>query len=488
MKENQSDRKRERKMGKRVEKSFDKSVVRSVRLGDLQLKSLWVVSFLLIFVTNLLMGWGKELRWGDAGDYFNLGVSLWNKGRFSFLNMPTGFRGYVFPLYLGICDKAGGMTCYKLVNALLVAFLFMKLFPLLNGEKKEAGMKKRCAVSLLAYAIFSFFFYGLEIYPLTDLPAIMLFMAAVVLKNKIMEDGGSVRQAVFGFLLGVMLYLVYNVRTIYMFAGFYLAIVLGVGLLRSGRKLLQKLIPIVLMLCGVGIAGIPQAYMNYHQLGIFSIKVPTSDLMLKQIYWGIQYQRYDTAGFEFKQMEQHPSYGMYFVDTVGQGLLDKYGIEEFSSWAEVIRFFLKNPIEVAGIYTRHLVNMLFPCWPNQYVEDMDSNKILIALFAYIFFFLFGLVVLNKCSRAERNIWVNYSALLVPVLFILPGAVEARFFASLYLVVLGVLCYHTDWTKVRRYVSTEKWKAAALFFVMGLIILSCWTNMLASESAYRIFFT
>lgn len=53
-------------------------------------------------------------------------------------------------------------------------------------------------------------------------------------------------------------------------------------------------------------------------LGKLSLIVPTNGLMLALISWGIRYQRYDTYVGE---NIVHPSPQMYFVDPVGNVLM-----------------------------------------------------------------------------------------------------------------------------------------------------------------------
>lgn len=337
----------------------------------------------------------------------------------------------------------------------------------------------------MSFGIFSAFFYGLEIYPLTDLAAITFCMIAVILINKIRDDGRIVNLLMYSFFLGIVLYLSYNIRTIYLFAGCYLAVLLCVYLHKSGKHLKDKILSVASTFAGVYLGGLPQGYMNYYQLGHFNIKVPTNNLMVKQIFWGILYQRYDTACVDMKQLGEHPSYAIYFEDMVGQALVKKSGIEGFSSWGEAMSFILKHPVEVAGIYVRHLVNVLLPCWPNQYVEDLDNNKLILAILSYSCFFLFGLTIWNKCLK-DNKVCLNYFPLLIPSVFILPGAVEVRYFASLYLIVIGALCWNTDWHKLIKTIYSNKMKTIIAFLTIGMLLLAFWSNMLASESVYSTY--
>lgn len=398
--------------------------------------------------------------------------------------MRDGFRGYVYPLYLGICYKIGGEIGFNIINSVLVAFFFTVLFPLFNKNGTDDNVQSKYAIPLLSFILFSCFFYGLELYSLSDLMAIILCMTAVVIENKVRKISGAVGRVCGAILLGVIIYLAYNVRTIYMFAGFYIFLLFLWHIYKSFGSIKNKIISIISVFGGILLGGLPQGYMNYFDLGIFSIKVPTSGLMLSQVYWGIQYQRYDTY-IGIKQIEQHPSPQMYFLDTVGQALINKDGISDFSSWGDFFLFVFKHPVEVAGIYIRHLTNGLMPCWPGMYVTDLDNNKIILSLLAYILLFLCGVIILNKCIK-NYNIFTNYFALLIPVIFIIPGAVEARFFAAVYLAAIGILCYNTNKDKLKKYICLNWMKTIIVFMIIGGFLTALWSNMLVSENYYSIF--
>lgn len=126
---------------------------------------------------------------------------------------------------------------------------------------------------------------------------------------------------------------------------------------------------------GIGsfIAGIPQIIMNYLNLGKVSIKVPTNGLMLQQMFWGIKYQRYDTY-IAFNSDLTHSFPQCFFEDPTGMLILNKLGMNTFSTWGDYIKLFIHYPFDVIAIYVRHLVNFIFPCWPQMYVQDLNSLK------------------------------------------------------------------------------------------------------------------
>lgn len=70
-----------------------------------------VITFTIVFAVCLVVQFvlgEKEFTYGDSWDYWERGESLWREGHFSLNNQRDGFRGYVFPLFLGICNQLGG--------------------------------------------------------------------------------------------------------------------------------------------------------------------------------------------------------------------------------------------------------------------------------------------------------------------------------------------------------------------------------------------
>ena len=417
----------------------------------------------------------------DAGDYWDRGTRLWQDGKFSFLYID-GFRGYIYPLYCSICNICGGgYNGFRIINSLLISAYFTFILPMMHKEKR--GFNDKVVSCIVHWLIFSIFFYGLIIYPLTDLFAIMLCTISILLSQKCNECKKKSTYMVCVFFFGVFLYWMYNTRTIYLFASVYLIILFIIRQIRSRNSILYKVGSVFGAILGGVIAAIPQIYMNYHILGIFSMKVPTNGLMLKQLVWGLTNQRYDTY---IGMAESHPVSKMNFIDPVGTALLNHLGIAGFESWSDFFSFLFCFPFEVAGIYARHLINGLLPCWPNQYVTDLDSNKLFYAIGAYVIIFIFLLACFNN-SLNDYKVLSSYVGLLIPVVFIIPGSVENRFFATVYIMMIGVLCYNVEWDKMKRFLKIYWLKTTIFFFGGGGLIFSIWSSMLASESVQSIFF-
>lgn len=268
-----------------------------------------------------------------------------------------------------------------------------------------------------------------------------------------------------------------------MFAGIWLVLKFVIYLIRASKKTVIKLSLLGFSIFGFLLATIPQLFMNLAH-GILSIKVQTKGLMLRQVFCGIQYQRYDTL---VTDAEEHLARGVCFKDAAGNALLQQAGIiDEFTGWGEFIRFVFRHPLDVAGIYVRHLVNMLLPCYPAQYIENLGSNKIMYALLSFTCIFLFGAALSNKL--VDIKVFKRYSTLLVPVFFILPGAVESRFFAALFIMIFGVLAYNVDWNEMRHCLIRDKWKYIVSYIILGALLVAIWGSMLASEYMTPVFFS
>ena len=375
----------------------------------------------------------------------------------------------------------GGVIGFRIINSLLISFYFTFILPIMHKSETKLNFKM-AIICIIHWLVFSIFFYGTIIYPLTDLFAIILCTICIILLEKCNEYKKKSTYVVCVFLFGVFLYWMYNTRTIYLFASIYLFILFVIRQIRSRDSIFRKISSVFSATLGVIVASLPQVYMNYYILDIISMKVPTEGLMLKQLAWGLRNQRYDTY---IGIAENHSEPSMNFIEPVGTALLNSLGIGGFTSWSEFFSFLFQYPFEVAGIYVRHLINGLLPCWPNLYVTDLDSNKLFFAIGAYIILFLFLFACFNN-SINDYKVLSNYIGLLIPVLFIIPGAIEGRFFVAVYIMMIGILCYNVEWIKMKEYLQMHWLKVIIMFVGGGGLVFSVWSSMLASESVQSIF--
>ncbi len=429
------------------------------------------LAFLFIFIIlSILMIQSEETAMSsDAKNYWDLGCSYFDK------NVETpDWRGYIYPAFLGITNIIGGFAAWKLVNSLLISFLFAFVFPDLIAPKNDHGSLLLCFKILGSYIIFSMLFLDIQTVTLTDLPAFMVCVWAVWLARHITENHFKwYGNAFLSFLLGVLLYWMYNIRTIYLFAALGILIVCVIEIIKEKKKLTEGIITVGGELFGVFFASIPQLIVNYQRYGEKSIAVRTNGLFVSQLFWGLQYQRYDTyIGSE------GPVPQVFFVDASGTNLLLEPGVGG-QSMQNYLSICFSHPIEILGVYTRHFVNMLTPFWNKVYIEELQKSKLLIVLVSFTVLFLFIYALFNKFENNKLHIWIL--PLLIPVIMITPGAVEARFFVALHFIMICTLAYNVDWKRMKQDLKKHSIRFVLLYLASFCLFVAIWTNTLASYS-------
>lgn len=220
---------------------------------------------------------------------------------------------------------------------------------------------------------------------------------------------------------------------------------------------------------------------NYFLLDKVSFKVPTDNLMVKQLFWGIKYQGYDTFIDETQRIPQ-----MIFADPVGVKLLEEEGMKILCSWNDYFHLIFKYPLEICGIYIRHFISILLPIWSNQYVKDVNNNKIFLTIFAFSILYFWVFVSIKKMWK-NIKVFKNFIPLIIPSIFILPGAVEVRFFVTMWLMIIAMICFCVQWNQVIAYAKNHKLEIILSYIVIFAVMVSFWSMLLASESVSNIFF-
>lgn len=441
----------------------------------------WLICAFLCFGVEKIFA--VEELFYDALDYWNRGESLWGESGFSLLN-TGGFRGYVFPLFLGVCGHYGGKVGWQVMNAAMISSIFTIIVPNLSGtEKHMLNVERLDYKAFLHFFIFTILFVGLEIYPLSDVPAVFLCLSASYEIDCIAEDVTDIKRFLRCILFGFLVYSAYNVRTIYVFAAIYLIGYLSYKLYKCRTKVSSIVVTVIGGMVGFIITAIPQAYMNYHEHGKFSIKVMTDGLMTSQLLWGIQYQFFGT----YVGDETLTSPALRFTDNVGAHILQSEGFTDTISLGQYLRICLKYPFEMLSIYGRHFINSILLYGPEAYVEKLDTSKVLVSLISFSCVFCLIAACLLGCIKNWKTIWAFMPA-LIPVICITPGAIESRFFVAMYLYIIGSLCYNCDWIKLKKKIKENTVKICFCYIGLYVCCLVTWTSMLSSLwTGYPIFF-
>lgn len=181
---------------------------------------------------------------------------------------------------------------------------------------------------------------------------------------------------------------------------------------------------------GIFVCSIPQYIVNYNLQKVYSGRVLTGNLILSQFSWGIMAERYATYVGE---ASEYGMPGMWFTNSIGRAILDRAQVTEFTSFTQLIQLMLRNPLDFIGIYVRHFLNMFYPIYPEQYIENIHRDKSLLLVLFYTILFI-AVFYFIKSFKLKDTKWVWFALIVLPCVCILPGAVEIRFFIALHFLI------------------------------------------------------
>jgi len=448
-----------------------------------------IISFLIVFLFLAINN--ITIYWYDSDHYFmlsNLFIGGDYSDSFSILNYPLTLRGIIYPLLLFpfnllstfIYDDSlrGNWFLISLLSGLF-SISFNRIF-------KSTGKIVLLPVPLL---LLLFVFYGLFLYPLSDLGAVFFLSYALALIAIAYDTGNSgclkpqklgIKQIVLFIIAGVMLYASYNIRSVYLFA-----IPCIIFILFSNRKVFRKsfFIPIAI-LTGVFILGGIQGISNLHTMGTFSIVVPSmpygyqESLFLSGLYQGVKYH--------YGELFLYPMpTGVNHLNSSGMLMLQAEGIEVLT-YREYIKLLIKYPIEMLGIYTRHLITLLNPIQGSPYRVAASTNmRFVYTLFNYSALFIVTSFTyrnylwvsfkelrsrFNSSSLQKKICFYSLFAFLLPSLSSVLMHGEARYAVSLWIMVYGLLCYVIS-MKTEFKVYKQRPLSYAIVYVIGFAVFT-----------------
>lgn len=392
--------------------------------------------FLILCLTRKQVGFMYDSQY-----YWAIGDLVLVDGEFNILNFPETFRGYVFPVLLQILKHIGlavgnEYIFWYIFSGILFSTLIVWIMPsLFNIPVKNLWQGIRVVVVfIILYVIWGDLFY----YPLSDMPAFyFLSLGILLLKRACIRNNNNFLLVLKGMISGVCLYAAYNTRAAYLY-GVLICLILFSFMNRNHVKSLLVILASVFI--GMVIIALPQARINHQYVGKYSPKVYTEQyndyshgLEMQQVYWGLTQPRYETyAG----SSELYPSPSVYFDDPVGQEILrrEHITIESFG-FKDVARLILKYPLDMVGIYTKHLISMLTPLFGEVYIQNIYTDKGIIILVNMVVWILAGIYFLLgiKHKNIDGNcVWLI--PFVIPCLLQMFGACELRFFLGIHLIV------------------------------------------------------
>ena len=450
----------------------------NVRIGKKRIVTAAFI-FIVLFILQKTFNIGSGQYYYDVGYYNNIGISMFASGQFSFQTMITDFRGYVFPLYLGLCnqiDSALHITnSIHIISSLILTILLMiyldfcqKLFQSNQTKKYSYWISALVPIALLLT-----FFYGLVLYPLTDLYAALLCITAgwfiyFALQNESLHKAGLMY-----FLAGICIYSAYNIRTIYLLSIYCLFLAIA---FMERKKVKNVILALFSFALGIFVCAIPQIIINFQRYEIISPWINNQNLFARQLFWGLQSLKYGTyVGSEIPDLA-----GMYYTDPIGKQIVDTFvasgGVLSIGSY---IKLFFAYPLEYIAIIGKHVYNAFFILFPEQYVFNLNSSRYFYAIAGLVIVFLFFVAIAMNRNKTTTNEKLIVFALLLPSMAILFGAVEERFLVLPYMLVYGYLA-NFDFKEIfKKFNKQDLIVVLFLFVVFAATALSIESEILSS---------
>jgi hypothetical protein len=388
------------------------------------------VAFIAMLVVALAQG--EKSFYYDAAVYWELGGSFVRDGTFSLLNFDSPLRGYLLPLInLGLAEIATGLewsasTLAKIFNAAVFAVVSTVLAPALATlawPERRWNLWRRLGVA----ALLLMFWRGYLNFPLSDFPALAAVLLALV-------AAGRSTQPAWMLVAGIASAVAINMRPAYVLL---IPVVLSLVALdwwnERGTRApgARRLLGVGLLVCGFVAISLPQslATERHHDSWSF-VPGATAGLSTLQFTEGLRIQRYET----FIGVGQ-PGPRMLYRDPAGERILvqdDDQTIVDAREYAGVVA---SHPLDMAGVFLRHVVNGLDQRYETPYIESIDTgSQRWLRLLGFLLVFLALTRVIWPAARRSlgRARWRYPLALVVCGLPSIASAVETRFLLPAYL--------------------------------------------------------
>ena len=412
----------------------------------------------------------------------------WELATFEKLSTVRSARGYFFPALLAPLHYLTSLSdnpllTYRMGMSLVYGVLLTTLLP--AAFRQAFGGKLSLLRRLAPVVLMAALFPGMLLYPLSDLPALLLALAALTCVLRGLETTASRRRFIaLLFAAGALIGAAYNTRTIYLFAAIPLGL-LAVMTIRGAwiKAPFSRWLGLAALTAGVVMISLPQAAINKQTHGVNSPAVQSDihnkGLFALQLAWGMTVQRYETTLYA----EAPGSQALYF-DPAGIKLFSKtMGGGDLFSLSYYLYVVSRHPLDFLALYTRHVVNGLDVRDGLVYTHKPSSQRNRTALFNFLVLALAVWVTLSIRARsvhtggngfrAVPGSWpISLALLILPVAAIVPGAIETRFFLPVHTLAYCVIAFHFDAQQLRRN-FTLHWRivllslalAAGAFFAM-----------------------
>ncbi|VWX60479.1 conserved membrane hypothetical protein [Burkholderiales bacterium 8X] len=428
------------------------------------------MAFFIAFVTFLTVHQHYAITqfYWDSEQYWRLASIE------SLLNFPKSIRGYFYPLMLAPVKLASELLGdrwywgFRFASSLIYAFFLAVIVPdaFVRFYGGRLTLIRRLVIPLLVACIFP----GLMLYPLSDLPACLLMVMGVWLAFRSADE----RKLRLMFYAGLLLSAAYNVRTIYLGVIVVVLFTLPMVLLQ-GQRWRSRGLSVGVFALGLVAISIPQMVINARTHGVASplviATVTGRSLAAAQLQWGLTMQRYESSIDKRMAAPQ-----VVYLDRAGEQLFAEENIQSPMTVRGYIRLVMKRPLDFLGVYGRHLVNGLDVRDGKVYITSLSAKKNWLSVVNFVIILL-GLVALAAVKTTKRSALATM-ILILPVVAILPGAIETRFFFPVHLLLYGLLACHFRWQILRDYLVRRPVLAPLVAFALLACFLGISTSTMS----------
>ncbi len=437
------------------------------RLAGAEVRA-FAVGFVLSGLAALVIG-AKAFPPFDAASYWDAPKAFLDHGDFSLLHYRSPLRGYAPGLLYGALRlvaeafdaNATGSTVVGLFNAFLFALTGAVLAPRLARAiwpAQELGFWRRLGLVVLLLV----FWHGYLSYPLSDFPALVAALAALVFAAR----GSSLPALVAS---GVATGLAVDTRPAYLVLMPIVLVLVAMTLQSEAERPSagRSAAALVLLVAGMALVLVPQSLITHRQYKLWSpIPGAAANLTSFQLTTGLQLQRYETY---VGGVGRPPR--MSYLDPHTHAVVEDLGRDgRVGGYLEYLGLIGRHPLTMAGVFARHVVNGIDQRYPTPYVERLDTGgqrPLRLASWTLIFGALLRLlwpVARRGLGRARRRYAV---ALVLTCAAALPSAVETRFLLPGF-VFAAVLVLEPGWPRLSRPGSWVTPAAIALSYVAFMV--------------------
>jgi len=404
-----------------------------------------VAAFGLVFAATLTVALLESAKpfYYDSGNYWELGKTFIENGHFSLFNFDSPDRGYLLPLIdhglqgMAVAFRWRSSSSAKLFNVVMFALIGAVLAPRfaeITWPSWRWTMGRRLALA----ALLVIFWSGYLDFPLSDFPALMLALLALVSIDHSDTPGWML---IAGFACGAAI----DIRASYELLAPVLVVLVAWGWFeRRGDQhalIARRSLCIVLFLTGLLVVSLPQSLSSHRHFHTWSF-IPGSAGHVANINLtaGLSLQRYET----YVGIGHGPE--MDYEDEGGSQLLAEQKDDSVSSTGQYLGLILSHPTTMAALLVRHIINGLDQRYTTPYVEHLNTGSHRwLRLAGFLLFFLALLRVLWPTARRRLGParWRYPVALALCCATSIPAAMETRYLLPLYLLAY-VLVLMPNW--------------------------------------------